>query len=70
FIKVIGEGEEARAEVALLDLEKCRKRISRQRAAARDLKQLKRHSSFNDAEWRKLLYFYQMAFGSAVKGLG
>ncbi|WP_191831022.1 lipopolysaccharide kinase InaA family protein [Pseudomonas fluorescens] len=69
FIKVIGEGDEARAEVALLDLEKCRRRISCQRAAANDLKQLRRHSSFNDAEWQKLLYFYQMAFGSAVKGL-
>ncbi|MGH8438108.1 MAG: lipopolysaccharide kinase InaA family protein [Pseudomonas sp.] len=69
FIKVIGEGDEAQAEVALLDLEKCRRRISCQRAAANDLKQLRRHSSFNDAEWQKLLYFYQMAFGSAVKGL-
>ncbi|MBM3108855.1 InaA protein [Pseudomonas sp. V1] len=69
FIKVIGEGDEARAEVALLDLEKCRRRISCHRAAANDLKQLRRHSSFNDAEWRKLLYFYKTAFGSAVKGL-
>jgi len=69
FIKVSGEGDQARAEVALLDLEKCRRRISRQRAAANDLKQLRRHSSFNDAEWQKLLYFYQQAFGSVVKGL-
>ncbi|MFJ2546765.1 lipopolysaccharide kinase InaA family protein [Pseudomonas sp. NPDC087612] len=69
FVKVVGEGAEARAEVALLDLEKCRRRISCQRAAANDLKQLRRHSSFTDAEWQKLLYFYQMAFGSAVKGL-
>ncbi|MNJ11359.1 hypothetical protein D3C77_55300 [compost metagenome] len=69
FIKVIGEGDQARAEVALLDLEKCRRRISCHRAAANDLKQLRRHSSFNDAEWQKLLYFYNVAFGSAVKGL-
>ncbi|MFV3379013.1 MULTISPECIES: lipopolysaccharide kinase InaA family protein [Pseudomonas] len=69
FVKVIGEGERARVEVALLDLEKCRRRISCQRAAAKDLRQLRRHSSFNDAEWQSLLYFYQMAFGSAVKGL-
>ncbi|HDS1735661.1 lipopolysaccharide kinase InaA family protein [Pseudomonas sp. BP8] len=69
FIKVTGEGEQARAEVALLDLEKCRRRISRQRAALNDLGQLRRHSSLNDSEWRTLLYFYQMAFGSAVKGL-
>jgi hypothetical protein len=55
--------------VALLDLEKCRRRISCQRAAGNDLRQLRRHSSLNDAEWQTLLYFYKMAFGSAVKGL-
>ncbi|WP_145188228.1 lipopolysaccharide kinase InaA family protein [Pseudomonas sp. URMO17WK12:I11] len=70
FIKVIGEGEHARVEVALLDLEKCRRRLSCQRAAGNDLRQLRRHSSLNDTEWQTLLYFYQMAFGSAVKGLG
>ncbi|WP_248917297.1 lipopolysaccharide kinase InaA family protein [Pseudomonas entomophila] len=69
FVKVIGEGEQARVEVALLDLEKCRRRIRCQRAAYNDLRQLRRHSSLNEAEWRSLLYFYQMAFGSAVKGL-
>lgn len=69
FVKVTGEGADARAEVALLDLEKCRRRISCQRAAVNDLKQLRRHSSWNDADWKKLLYFYEMAFGSAVKGL-
>jgi len=69
FVKVTGEGADARAEVALLDLEKCRRRISCQRAAANDLKQLRRHSSWNDADWKKLLYFYEVAFGSAVKGL-
>jgi hypothetical protein len=40
-----------------------------QRAAGNDLRQLRRHSSINDAEWQTLLYFYKMAFGSAVKGL-
>lgn len=69
FVKVIGEGEQAQVEVALLDLEKCRRRISCQRAAYNDLRQLRRHSSFDDAQWQTLLYLYQMAFGSAVKGL-
>lgn len=69
FVKVTGEGKEARAEVALLDLEKCRQRFSKHRAAAHDLRQLRRHSSFSNADWEKLLYFYRMAFGSAVKGL-
>ncbi|WP_371919495.1 lipopolysaccharide kinase InaA family protein [Pseudomonas sp. SDI] len=70
FVRVLGEGADAQAEVALLDLEKCRRRLSCQRAASNDLKQLRRHSSWNEADWNKLLYFYQMAFGSAVKGLG
>lgn len=70
FIKVVGEGDEARAEVALLDLEKCRWRISCQRAAYNDLHQLRRHSSLDQAQWQTLLYFYERAFGSAVKGLG
>lgn len=70
FVKVIGEDDQMRAEVALLDLEKCRRRISCQRAAYNDLRQLRRHSSLNAAEFETLLYFYQSAFGSAVKGLG
>ncbi|MDO7901775.1 lipopolysaccharide kinase InaA family protein [Pseudomonas sp. K1(2024)] len=70
FVKVIGEDDQMRAEVALLDLEKCRRRISCQRAAYNDLRQLRRHSSLNSAEFETLLYFYQSAFGSAVKGLG
>ena len=69
FVRVTGEGENARGEVALLDLEKCRQRLRPYQAAAHDLKQLRRHSSFSDADWKKLLYFYKTAFGSAIKGL-
>ncbi|WP_213875160.1 lipopolysaccharide kinase InaA family protein [Pseudomonas sp. dw_358] len=69
FVRVIGEGEDAKVEVALLDLEKCRQRLLPQAAARHDLKQLRRHSSFSDAEWKKFLYFYEAAFGSAIKGL-
>ncbi|MDR2305653.1 MAG: hypothetical protein LBE53_00395 [Paucimonas sp.] len=69
FVKVSGEGEQARVEVALLDLEKCRRRFSCQRAASNDLRQLRRHSSLSEAHWKTLLYFYHMAFGSVVKGL-
>ncbi|MBA1191908.1 InaA protein [Pseudomonas entomophila] len=70
FVRVTGEGAQATVEVALLDLEKSRTRLSRQRAAGNDLRQLKRHSSLTEAEWQKLLYFYREAFGSAIKGLG
>jgi hypothetical protein len=69
FVRVTGTGEQARIDVALLDFEKCRQRLSAQRAAAHDLKQLRRHSSWSDPDWQKLYYFYRTAFGSAIKGL-
>ncbi|KTC42713.1 MAG: lipopolysaccharide kinase InaA family protein [Pseudomonas sp.] len=69
FIRVDGEGEQAQAKIALLDFEKCRQRLTSQRAAAHDLKQLRRHSSWNDTDWQKLYYFYKTAFGSSIKGL-
>ena len=69
FVKVDGTGANARVEVALLDFEKCRQRLTRQRAAAHDMKQLRRHSSWNATDWDKLYYFYKTAFGSAIKGL-
>ncbi|MDI2591691.1 lipopolysaccharide kinase InaA family protein [Pseudomonas sp. 681] len=69
FVRVTGEGEAATVEIALIDLEKCRRRLTAQRAAAHDLKQLRRHSSFSDTDWKNLVYFYETAFGSAIKGL-
>lgn len=69
FVRVTGEGSNARGEVALLDLEKCRQRMTAQQAASHDMKQLRRHSSFSDPDWRKLIYLYEAAFGSSIKGL-
>ncbi|MCX2899402.1 lipopolysaccharide kinase InaA family protein [Pseudomonas mandelii] len=69
FVRVTGEGEAATVEVALIDLEKCRQRLTARQAAAHDMKQLRRHSSFSTADWQKLVYFYETAFGSAIKGL-
>lgn len=69
FVRITGEGSDAKPEVALLDLEKCRRRWTAQSAARHDLQQLRRHSSFNDTDWLKLVYFYEIAFGSAIKGL-
>ena len=69
FVRVTGEGEVARVEVALIDLEKCRQRLTARRAASHDMKQLRRHSSFSTTDWQKLIYFYEKAFGSAIKGL-
>ncbi|MGH8352081.1 MAG: lipopolysaccharide kinase InaA family protein [Pseudomonas sp.] len=69
FVRVSGEGAAAEVAVALLDLEKSRRRLSRRRAARHELRQLKRHSSWNEADWHPLNYGYQTAFGSAIKGL-
>jgi len=69
FVRVTGVGEAAKVEVALIDLEKCRQRLTAYRAAAHDMKQLRRHSSFSATDWDKLVYFYKTAFGSAIKGL-
>ncbi|MBC2655920.1 InaA protein [Pseudomonas sp. MSSRFD41] len=69
FVRVDGDGDQARPRIALLDFEKCRQRLSSKRAAAHDLKQLRRHSSWSDTDWEKLYYFYRTAFGSSIKGL-
>ncbi|MDE3736815.1 lipopolysaccharide kinase InaA family protein [Pseudomonas resinovorans] len=67
FVRPMGEG--GLPEVALLDLEKARRRLSSKRAALRDLWQFKRHSSLDEADWQILIYGYEAAFGSAIKGL-
>ena len=69
FVRVTGTAQAAQVDVALLDLEKCRQRLTPYKAASHDLKQLRRHSSWSDTDWRKLIYFYETVFGSAIKGL-
>jgi hypothetical protein len=69
FVRVCGEGEAARPEAALLDLEKCRRRLTPAQAARHDMQQLRRHSSWNDDDWRRLIEAYRAAFGSELKGL-
>lgn len=66
FVKVTPEG----VEVALLDLEKSRRRLSRTRAAMHDLRQLRRHSPWSDAEWQQLLQGYRRQWGRALPELG
>ncbi|MFH7428894.1 lipopolysaccharide kinase InaA family protein, partial [Pseudomonas syringae group genomosp. 7] len=69
FVRVTGEGPDAKVEVALLDIEKGRRLLSAHGAAQHDMKHLRRHSSFSAADWQKLLYFYQEPFGSSIKGV-
>lgn len=65
FVKVT----EDQTEVALLDLEKSRQRWTRASAARHDLQQLRRHSSWNAAQWQQVIYGYEQVFGSTIKRL-
>jgi hypothetical protein len=69
FIRVEGDGPDASFQVGVLDLEKSRRRFTRKQAAQHDLKQLRRHSSWSDADWQHVIYGHSTAFGSAIKGL-
>ena len=69
FVRVTGTEQAVQVDAALLDLEKCRQRLTPYKAASHDLEQLRRHSSWSDTDWRKLIYFYETVFGSAIKGL-
>jgi tRNA A-37 threonylcarbamoyl transferase component Bud32 len=69
FVRVEQVGERIEVETALLDLEKSRRRFSKFQAARHDMLQLQRHSSWSAGDWERLVYLYQQAFGSAIKGL-
>ena len=61
--------EGAHPQVALLDLEKSRQRLSRRQAAHHDLRQLQRHSPWNEAEWAQLLAGYARVYPGGLKKL-
>lgn len=65
FVRVQGE----KIEVALLDLEKSRRKWRAKSAAQHDIKQLKRHSSWSAAQWKAFIYGYETAFGSSFKDM-
>lgn len=52
-------------DLALLDLEKSRARLSIKRAARHDLRQLRRHSAWSDAQWDYFLECYAKQIGSS-----
>jgi tRNA A-37 threonylcarbamoyl transferase component Bud32 len=66
FVRIDGETP----QVALLDLEKSRRRLTRVQAAQHDLPQLRRHSPWSDADWQLLLQGYRQIFADGAKGLG
>ena len=64
FLRVSPHG---RVELALLDLEKSRRRLTSRRAARHDLRQLRRHAWWGEAEWRSLASGYRQACGHAIE---
>ncbi|WP_010486214.1 lipopolysaccharide kinase InaA family protein [Pseudomonas sp. S9] len=69
FVYVEGEGASAKAHAALLDLEKCRQRLTRKKAALHDMKQLRRHSNWSAADWKILKDAYEQEFGRTLSEL-
>lgn len=65
FLRIDAHG---RVELALLDLEKSRRRLTLQRAARHDLRQLRRHSSWGTVEWESLGYGYRQFCGHSIEG--
>lgn len=68
FIR-LGEGQGTTPEVALLDLEKSRRRFAQARAAFNDVSKIKHHSPISEADWAYLLAAYERAFGHRVEAL-
>jgi len=69
FVRITGEGQALTAEVALLDLEKCRRRFTSKQAAMHDMLQLRRHSPWDQTDWQTLVGHYQQAMGRTFKTL-
>lgn len=61
--------ENGQVEVAFLDLEKSRRRLSRRQAAQHDLRQLRRHSPLSEDDWRLLGQGYMAESGEPVEAL-
>lgn len=53
-------------EVALIDLEKSRRRLTRQQASRHDLRQIARRSPWSAEQWQVLLQGYRASFGEGA----
>lgn len=65
FIKSSNQNGSTEIEVALLDLEKTRRRVLAKRAALHDISHLNKHTKQHlyDAEWSHFISTYEQAFG-------
>ncbi|AZS50904.1 InaA protein [Entomomonas moraniae] len=61
--------EQPLVEVALLDLEKIKKRNTAKEAALHDIPKIKRHSLLNSEQWHFFVNAYEQAFGSKLPKL-
>lgn len=69
FVHINTEGSTPIPEVALLDLEKCRRRLTSKQAALHDMLQLRRHSPWDQTDWQNLISHYQQAMGRDFKSI-
>jgi hypothetical protein len=69
FVRIQGTGANALCAVALLDLEKSRRRLTRNQAALHDMLQLRRHSPWDQTDWQTLIGHYQVAMGRTFNSL-
>ena len=69
FVRVQTTDAHTSCEIALLDLEKSRRRLTRKQAALHDMLQLRRHSPWDEADWQSLISHYQAAMGRTFKAL-
>lgn len=60
FVRVRGD----EVDVALIDMEKSRKRLTRWRAARHDLRQMARRSSWDAPQWQAFLEGHRESFGA------
>lgn len=66
FLRSTGDAQPP--ELALLDLEKSRRRLTRRQAARHDLRQLRRHTGWTDADWAYLEAGYRSTRGEVFEG--
>jgi hypothetical protein len=69
FVRIQTADANPSCTIALLDLEKSRRRLTRKQAALHDMLQLRRHSTWDQADWKSLIGHYQQAMGRTFRTL-
>lgn len=69
FVKTTASTDQPSIEIALIDLEKVRRRTNAQKAALHDIPKLKRHSVITEEQWQHFISCYEKAFGADLPKL-